>query len=999
MGDSKGPSVEELLTHVGWVRRLARRLARDAFEADDLVQDAFVAALTGPPDRGGDLRSWLGTVLGNRLRMRRRAEGRRAAHELEAGRPAEVASYDADLVEQLERQRQLARLVETLPPAYRRALLARYYHGELPAETARRLGIRPATLRSQLARGLKLLRARLEHAEGGRSRARAVLLCAAGSADGGFWTGSTLAGGLKAWASLKLAAGAILVVGGAALWARSAPLVFERAVVPERPHGAAGQRSSASGQADPVRDITRRPVEAPAAGAGPTGLRLLAAENRAPLGDGVVFVLPPGGGVREREVDPSGELDLPPADLGSPLAAWAPGRLPVRIAAPQPGSLQPVPLVAGGLLSGRVLSVGGGPPPPGACLNLVPQDSSLMGSWPPALRERLVARVPGLARGPLSTDAHGRFLLRGLPPDWAARVWAGEGYRIHACEPDLTTGSESAWIPQPIRGLRLTVDEAPVLQGVVLWSDSREPVAEGTVAARILYTDGGKSMVLRRRLTSDGRFSVGASRRTSSWGPVEVQRVRIEVHPEGGAECSVALDAWPVATETLEITVQRVPDVHLLVSDEAGRPIEGALVAGHLPRDYGVYRKHAHTDSQGRVRLPNLPLGAPAVTVGAPGHGVVSVAVASDRGQPGRPVDVRLSRTNELRIDVVPEGIPPGLLTVHLLHEGPLLEAEVEGNAIRRRFLQLLGNGNTGEPGVYRNGLSGEGPWCLTGLLPDRPLRIEVREAKGAVLLRRSFVGPGRGEIQAVSIPVAGEVVSLRGKVLGPDGEGLARVGILLDLEGAEPNWLTATEPGGEFEGRVVRVPGRVLRGVVVKHRGFASRYVELGSPDCSEVDLGALVLGPSDPLEVVVREPGGRRLVPDRIWASVDGRFEIRGSSRLLGLAPGPVRVNIELGGRRYSRECLHPANPQIFGVPAHGILWLERDGVDPDDDGTDAEMCRLTRLLDPSFELLMRSDQPSVHALLPGEYRLDLGSRRVVVEVRAGETRRVSLGALGER
>ena len=60
------------------LRRYARALARDADIADDLVQDTLVRALRS--ERlfvGGDLRSWLYTILTNLNRNRRRALARR----------------------------------------------------------------------------------------------------------------------------------------------------------------------------------------------------------------------------------------------------------------------------------------------------------------------------------------------------------------------------------------------------------------------------------------------------------------------------------------------------------------------------------------------------------------------------------------------------------------------------------------------------------------------------------------------------------------------------------------------------------------------------------------------------------------------------------------------------------------------------------------------------------------------------------------------------------
>src|SRR6195256_5559255 len=68
-------SVEDMIPAL---RRYARALARDADVADDLVQDTLVRALRS--ERlflGGDVRSWLYTILTNLNKNRRRSLARR----------------------------------------------------------------------------------------------------------------------------------------------------------------------------------------------------------------------------------------------------------------------------------------------------------------------------------------------------------------------------------------------------------------------------------------------------------------------------------------------------------------------------------------------------------------------------------------------------------------------------------------------------------------------------------------------------------------------------------------------------------------------------------------------------------------------------------------------------------------------------------------------------------------------------------------------------------
>src|SRR5262247_4222339 len=62
------------------LRRYARALTRDAEIADDLVQDTLVRALRSEHlFHGGDIRSWLYTILTNLNRNRLRALARRPA--------------------------------------------------------------------------------------------------------------------------------------------------------------------------------------------------------------------------------------------------------------------------------------------------------------------------------------------------------------------------------------------------------------------------------------------------------------------------------------------------------------------------------------------------------------------------------------------------------------------------------------------------------------------------------------------------------------------------------------------------------------------------------------------------------------------------------------------------------------------------------------------------------------------------------------------------------
>src|SRR5688500_4953710 len=68
------------------VRRLALAIAGDANQADDLAQDAWVALLRRQPLEPGRIPDWLGGMMLNILRLKRRADTRRNEREREVAR-------------------------------------------------------------------------------------------------------------------------------------------------------------------------------------------------------------------------------------------------------------------------------------------------------------------------------------------------------------------------------------------------------------------------------------------------------------------------------------------------------------------------------------------------------------------------------------------------------------------------------------------------------------------------------------------------------------------------------------------------------------------------------------------------------------------------------------------------------------------------------------------------------------------------------------------------
>src|SRR5215207_9517429 len=110
---------EEALSEATWVRLLALAVVRDATQADDLAQEAWLAFLRKRPRPGAGLRSWFRRTILNSVRMHRRGEARRAAREARAARSESAEGDDPQAaLARLESQEALLRAVRELPELY-----------------------------------------------------------------------------------------------------------------------------------------------------------------------------------------------------------------------------------------------------------------------------------------------------------------------------------------------------------------------------------------------------------------------------------------------------------------------------------------------------------------------------------------------------------------------------------------------------------------------------------------------------------------------------------------------------------------------------------------------------------------------------------------------------------------------------------------------------------------------------------------------------------------
>lgn len=169
---------EALLEHRDFVRRLATQLVRDDALAEDVAQDAWLAAVANPPRRDG-VRAWLRQVA-RRLAMRhRRTETRRLRREALVARDE---AYGTDVAHELahhEILRQVTDAVVRLAPLYREVVMLHFYRGLSADAIALRMDLPRATVYTRLRRALALLRFDLEQRLGVEEWRGAVALLAA----------------------------------------------------------------------------------------------------------------------------------------------------------------------------------------------------------------------------------------------------------------------------------------------------------------------------------------------------------------------------------------------------------------------------------------------------------------------------------------------------------------------------------------------------------------------------------------------------------------------------------------------------------------------------------------------------------------------------------------------------------------------------------------------------------------------------------------------------
>ena len=163
-------SDETLLSHLDAAYNLARWLAGNPADAEDIVQDAYVRALAGAGRfRGGDERAWLLAIVRNACYSSHRRQRVRQAtdfDETEHGEDTSTPSPEQRAIDR-DRSRRVRLAVERLAPEFREVIVLREFEGLSYKEIADVIGSPVGTVMSRLSRARAQLQVALAE-DGGR---------------------------------------------------------------------------------------------------------------------------------------------------------------------------------------------------------------------------------------------------------------------------------------------------------------------------------------------------------------------------------------------------------------------------------------------------------------------------------------------------------------------------------------------------------------------------------------------------------------------------------------------------------------------------------------------------------------------------------------------------------------------------------------------------------------------------------------------------------------
>jgi len=620
------------------LRRLARALLREPADAEDVVQDAWVALLrTHCPPRPHEQGPWLAGVVRRLAWNRRRESARRHRREALAPAPSPDPGPEAT-VSGLEVARSLLDAVQSLDEPMRAAVVLRFLEGRPPREIARRQGVPVETARTRVRRGLALLRERLDARHGSDRTSFLEGLAALAAPAWGPEPAALARSAARPWALLPIAAAAATATTlGTLGWMRRAP-------------------SSTAGASAPPAALVEAPVEASA----PAAERALQEETRRPhaptskgswIVRGIVygsgFEPAPGVALRgrawsgtEAAGDPQGEGRFTSDETGAFAWSMDPPESIVHLV------VEPTdPGVVGGW--GGYVVPRGDPPPDDLMVFAAPLDATVTGTVRGPDGQPIAGALVqyGPEFGSVRSGANGAFRLPVLSDSEIALVASAEGFGTSRSRIDSAGPGET-------RSVELTLPEEAFLRGRVV--DSRGlPVVAASVTSRL--------SPLAPRTDPDGRFVLGGLARSTTTVDVLVER-------EGFATAHSRQPLDELPPTGAEIVLHEGTGVAGVVLDAEGDPVESAFVVLH-PSWVWTW-----TDADGRFALEHVAPGDVSLEVSRRGHspGWAEASIAANLPSP------------DVILRLAPERVLVGTIRGP---GGPVASALVEASATGERWI------------------------------------------------------------------------------------------------------------------------------------------------------------------------------------------------------------------------------------------------------------------------------------------------------------------------
>ena len=701
-------SFEQLFEHSAWAQRLALQLLGDPSEAEEVVQQAWIAALRSPPRRAN--RPWLARVIRNQAWQSWRSKAVRAERESEP-RPSEDDEEDpAILAEHLDQQRLLAGVVLGLREPYRSTVLLRYYRELGPAEIARQQGISEETVRTRLKRALKLLREGLDRRHAGRREdwlSGMAVLAVERRVTRDTSLVSAFPGGpgasLAVFATLALTVLLVIRMQITVPDGQVAPVSEDRPAdhasgLPLLSSGAEGGRTSLE------TDPGLRP-DSPPAGAEPVAhvdVTVVDTAADSILGAEVVVLTGERRIVTRATTDSGGRARVPlyEQDRGAwgeflsqgrfAIAARFDAVLSVRVALVEVDRVIPPPVtlvldLPGISVRGRVVDEDGLP---------IVGARAQVGSLSSLNDDRKTRRVPFVDLPRITfSDADGRIELHGLRGPKLSVQLSAAGFIPAAYPLEASTTSTS----QSLIMQRAMTVEGRVLDaqgrgraGVEIWFDSRKPASwlqheffQGYVSRLQAFTEIA-------RTDGQGRYSLTSvtpgSTRLWAAHPDEPERMD-SILIQGGQGSHHRWD--PVLSER--------PAFELQLLDEDREPVRGMFVlVCEEPFYLDSWRRLLRTDGQGRIRLYDVPVATVTARVTGAEHLREPVAEFPDLASSASPHTLFLESTPRTSVHarfVPPVGVPDSnvVLVLQPSQGTPLLHRSNQAGVLRGDLLLRSG--------------------------------------------------------------------------------------------------------------------------------------------------------------------------------------------------------------------------------------------------------------------------------------------------------------------